>query len=638
MANPPFIVIITAEDSDLSAVLASCSVNTAVMLPGKLVPELLDRCDAIAVIGGTSETPLVFHPKDRVDIERQINSGKRVFSEYCGSIGHVYFEPPASTRFDRVVFTSETPWGMLEPGDILDEQCNMRIRPHDIACTHNRPILQYARTRDHSRCAVDAALLAPVSDRALWYEEPTNLLVCGFRLANFRKSRFAPSAKWEALVRHILEWLCGSSVDISVLPSPYHLKPFRPDTPLAVQVDIAVGKAVAWFEKADMLIDEGRGGVREGLATEIYPDGSQRALPSVRIDCVAEASLTYFMHGMLSGDERSLTISDRLIAVCFDWMQVKEEGPLKGMLRWTQEAWGVCYQDDAARVLIPQLLKCLYTNSEDYLQECADALDFLLRTTGTDGLRPFRTDNIDLTAAKLEELSSTPAEFYCAHYNAFYHGALLLAYKITGNERYREAGVRGLASLMSVYPNTRREYSETQEMCRLIMPLAWLYWATGEETHRNWLYRVTEDLVKLQHPSGGYLEWDTGYRADRSRAKDGEESAMLARNGDPVVDLLYSLNWLPAAFAQAYLVTKDRYFLDLWEGIAKFLVSSHLHSANPTIDGAWARALDVELMEVYGIPADVGWGPWAIESGWTVAEIAAGLAMGRMADRLAVHY
>ena len=48
-------------------------------------------------------------------------------------------------------------------------------------------------------------------------------------------------------------------------------------------------------------------------------------------------------------------------------------------------------------------------------------------------------------------------------------------------------------------------------------------------------------------------------------------------------------------------------------------------AATAKIDGAWARGYDVDIMEVFGLPNDVGWGPWAVESGWTVAEITAGL-------------
>jgi hypothetical protein len=43
-------------------------------------------------------------------------------------------------------------------------------------------------------------------------------------------------------------------------------------------------------------------------------------------------------------------------------------------------------------------------------------------------------------------------------------------------------------------------------------------------------------------------------------------------------------------------------------------------------------------MEVFAVPFDLGWGPWSIESGWTVGEIGAGLAMGAMRERLAGFY
>jgi len=73
---------------------------------------------------------------------------------------------------------------------------------------------------------------------------------------------------------------------------------------------------------------------------------------------------------------------------------------------------------------------------------------------------------------------------------------------------------------MDAYPNTRREHSETQEMCRLILPLAWLYWVTNDDEHKEWLYRVTKDLQRVRHSSGAYLEWDTGYQANRSAKND----------------------------------------------------------------------------------------------------------------------
>ena len=43
-------------------------------------------------------------------------------------------------------------------------------------------------------------------------------------------------------------------------------------------------------------------------------------------------------------------------------------------------------------------------------------------------------------------------------------------------------------------------------------------------------------------------------------------------------------------------------------------------------------------MEGCGLPNDVGWGPWAVESGWTVAEICAGLLQGVLKDKLKEFY
>ncbi|MCR5041574.1 MAG: hypothetical protein K6C36_05660, partial [Clostridia bacterium] len=172
----------------------------------------------------------------------------------------------------------------------------------------------------------------------------------------------------------------------------------------------------------------------------------------------------------------------------------------------------------------------------------------------------------------------------------------------------------------------RREQSETEEMCRLILPLAALYGATREERHLTMLCRVTDDLEAHRHPFGGYCEWDTGYKAACSRESRGECS-LLTENGDPVADLLYSVNWLPVGFAYAYHVTGDGRYRDLWRGIAEFMIRTQAISENPVVDGLWCRAFDMELGEVYGCPHDIGWAAHCSESGWTDAEILMGLML-----------
>ncbi len=91
---------------------------------------------------------------------------------------------------------------------------------------------------------------------------------------------------------------------------------------------------------------------------------------------------------------------------------------------------------------------------------------------------------------------------------------------------------------------------------------------------------------------------------------------------------MYSVNWLPLAFAYAYKVTKDDTFRALWQEIVTFMTNVQMKSENPLLDGAWCRGIDLERREAYGMPHDVGWGPCAVESGWTVAEILMGIGYG----------
>ena len=109
---------------------------------------------------------------------------------------------------------------------------------------------------------------------------------------------------------------------------------------------------------------------------------------------------------------------------------------------------------------------------------------------------------------------------------------------------------------------------------------------------------------------------------------------VLAENGDPVMDMLYSLNWLPMAFSIAHYVTGDPWFRELWQAIAAFFAKIQIASADPLLDGVWPRAYDAAQGEVYGVPNDPGWAPWSVETGWTMSVIASGLMFGLMEEEI----
>ena len=302
------------------------------------------------------------------------------------------------------------------------------------------------------------------------------------------------------------------------------------------------------------------------------------------------------------------------------------------MLRWTECAWHFVYGDDTGRAILGALFYMLYTGDLTRLADVEASLDFLVSITGTDGLVHTGIDAMFLNDEKINELRSNPSNQYCAHRNAYYSASLLLAYRLNHKKVYLETAEKGLSTIMSVYPNTMRAISETEELCRLIFPLSCLYQATGKNEHKRWLYDVCERLEGYRHKTGGYLEVDPGYTAYRSRTA-GTESSMLADNGNEIAELLYSLNWLPLGFSYAYYVTRDTLFLEKWKSIAKFLQDAQIVSKDRKIDGAWSRSLDLKRMEIYGMPHDVGWGPCCIESGWTVAEILMGLGFGMALEK-----
>ncbi len=351
----------------------------------------------------------------------------------------------------------------------------------------------------------------------------------------------------------------------------------------------------------------------------------------MRNDCAGVLAGACFFDWVLNKNVRSFVRFRNLSDFNLDKMTV-HSGLFEGMMHWTTAEWDACYQDDVARCLLGYLLYMKFTGDFGNLSRIGKNLDFLVRTTGTDGLRVRRTDNHELSAERIPMLASEPSGFICAHHNAYYLAALLLAWQAGGRAEYRETAQRGLASLMSVFPDNIREHSETQELARLVLPMVILTEierneGTSDGQDRRWLHTVTDRLERYRHSSGAYLEHDTGYRAKRSRTS-GTESSLLADNGDPVADLLYTVNWLPLGFAYAWRATGDEAFHERWKSVCGFLSASQIDSGCSLTKGAWARGVDVERMEIWCMPHDIGWGPACIESGWTVAEILMGIGLG----------
>ena len=651
--------IISESQSDFSELLSETCGCTCFLTPDEAAESNLDVYDAFALLCGTKSGGQTLMPNTRNAVEAQIRKGKPFFSEFCQMIGNARAYDVINTRFERPVAVSGSSIiGKFENGTIFDEQSNERIQY--INCDDIAPILQYVRNPAGFYKVPDVSEIKPNGKYyALFFAKP-NLLICTFRLCNFAKAKFAPCKVWCELISGIIRWLGGECVSKDVLP--YFERVYRLNRSKDIQLEIVVHKAMAWFENANLFIMHNGVpyAVKEGLSAHVLPDGMHKIAEMPRADCAGEVSLAYYLYSRITADKKMLAYSDGLMRIVRD-CQVTTTGPHHGMMRWTQSSWWVCYQDDAARgLMLPALMRALIGDERKDLPAVKACLDYLLSTTGSDGLRFCRTDYLnedkdgytvmdvcwddkkkkwrwgsgepDKVYTK-KDLRSQPSGCVSAHYNAYYMASLLLYYMLTGEKKYYDAGIKGLSTIMSFYPNTAREHSETQEYCRLLLPLAILWKVTDEPEKKEWLYRVAKDLNRFRHPNGGFCEWDTGHIACCSGEKDGE-SSVLAENGDPVTDMIYSVNWLPIGLCLAYYFTKDEFFREMRDYTNSFFTSTQVESSDKTIDGIWPRSVDISQHEVYGVPNDIGWAPWSVETGWTIGEITSGLMLTLLEDRL----
>lgn len=620
------LLLIGDAESDLGRLLRASFLETTVMSTDTRAFDPNDY-EALCILGGSSEAGLTLNPSLRISVEQFRSQGKPMLCEFVLSIASAYRDITRHTTHHRMVFDGRTlSVPGLVTGDVLDGHENDCIK---YACRNASayPILTY-----HDYVCAHAHIDMNDADYqkghcAMWREQ--NLIVCGFRLCNFRRARLAPRRSFEVLIRALVQFLAGEEIAVS-FEAP--VCQYREQTVKRVQdVSSAVTRGLHWFENAEMLNDRCRGGVKEGFSHHISArSGLQATRLQVRADCTGEVAGAFMLRALLANDAKAYTVANDMFDFIFQYMQVKE-GEHRGMIRWTEIAWETCYGDDVARAILGALL-CQHVDGKvPHFEEICEALDYLINTTAEDGIRAPRTDICKFNDAMREKLLR-PGWVPRAHYNAYYHAVLLLAYRAGGDKRYLEVAERGLGTLMSLYPDTDRETSETEENCRLLFALAVLYEITGKEEHYGWLCRVMSYLDAHRHACGAVPEWDTGYTACCSRNHTGE-CALLANNGDPVVDLLYSNNWLPLGYAYAYLATGEKRFYEAWCGIASFLLSCQIHSDDRLLEGAWTRAFDIENWESHGVPHDVGWAPCCIETGWTMGEILMGLQFMEIVEK-----
>ena len=157
----------------------------------------------------------------------------------------------------------------------------------------------------------------------------------------------------------------------------------------------------------------------------------------------------------------------------------------------------------------------------------------------------------------------------------------------------------------------------------MILPLAWLVRVEDTPEHRQWLDTVVNRLLENQVESGAIRE-ELGddslgmYGMTKNNRDYGvTEAPLIAKNGDPVADMLYTCNFAFFALNEAAHATDNPRYREAVDRLSDFLVRIQVVSPNhPDMDGAWLRAFDYDRWDYWASNADSGWGAWSTLTGW----------------------
>ena len=502
-------------------------------------------------------------------------------------------------------------------------------------------------------------------------------LIATTNLSQYRRGRYAPYGSWQAVWEGVFQKLLQSSnpVELKFAPPVVTTAHERDSDLPADSQRQAIDQGIAWFAKSNMVIHpewqdlvlgtegrvrplpadlpmgDGSLGSMEAVLSIIESSGHQVISSVQRSDCISETAMAFAICGKLHDDRNQWTTGKNLLdylllesPACKNERGDPEHGAY-GLIAWgiTNPAWYVAnYGDDNARVLLAVVATAGLLEEDRWDETVARAIVANLRTTGKLGFRGSRIDLGPLgTNGWKHYFERSPVE-YAPHFECYLWACYLWAYSQTGDPLLLDRARTGLEMTMEQYPNGLHWTNGlAQERARLLLPLAWLVRVDDNPRNRAMLNQAVEGLLSIQDECGAIRE-ELGppnkgkYPPPGSNEAYGvTEASLLARNGDPVADMLYTNNFALLGLHEAAAVANDARVTQAADRLAEFMIRIQAKSPLvPEVDGGWMRAFDFHRWEAWGSNADHGWGAWSIESGWTQAWITSMLAMREMETSL----
>ena len=606
------------------------------------------------------------YPEETVEIrERLLDIAAvkrlRVYVEYPTELAGMRIGRPRASRWERAVISSSFFAPRLQPMQILTiNDC------HFVTLGAVNPHIALARVAGFDRAVYglpesNSPLSEGATEFPLLAKHPLgNILVATTQLSRFIRARYAPTEAWTAVWEGILKWLTGEEVDLWEW-TPTVRPTYSRDAGLPQDAQAkALRRGVQWYSNATLLVHpswkdtvdkmaeapdrvgaapqlewlagDGKHGLLEGFASRIDFEGYQPVRYWMRNDCMSEASMALAFDGVVHKQDKGLEAAGNLqdfihfISPLTKGRRSELSSASFGLVGWdTGPGVDVYYGDDNARSMLGTMAASALLKQDRWDAGLLRCLLANLRTTGTLGFRGNRLDEGPLQEAGWRHHFDAAPVNYAPHYEAYLWACFLWAYKHTDYAPFLDRTKTAIKMTMEAYPDQWRWTNGIQqERARMLLPLAWLVRLEDTPEHRQWLRRIAQDLLELQDACGAIrealgAEGMGAYGPPKSNEEYGvTEATLIQENGDPVCDLLYTTNFAFLGLHEAAAATGEDYYAKAEDRLADFLCRIQVTSeAHPELDGAWFRGFDFKRWECWGSNADIGWGPWSIETGWT---------------------
>ncbi len=601
--------------------------------------------------------------------------GLRLYIEYPSDVPGIEIGAPKQASLERGVITS----GIFGPkvpkmSIVVINDC------HFVPASYISSHITLAKVAGFD----NAVYGLPKVKWPLLFEHPNGkILVSTTKLSQFITARYAPSDSWNEIWRTVINWVEPNLTIKKLRWEPVVGPSYSPNDILPKDAERqAVRKALEWVIKAHMLIHQswkekdwgirtiitpgnrginenankrymlpagdGSEGILEGFKSKINFDGRQPVQWVLRSDCSGEQAAAFVLGGVLLKEPEWITIGKNLTGFSlnkFDAMAPwnDPEHPAFGLIGfycapelvnpWINQSTAF-FGAINSRICMSALTSAGILNEPGWDDRILQVMLANFRTTGKNGLRE--------DALSPESLKKNGWHYYFHQSNlpiAPFPSAQLLAmnlviYKTTGYKPLLEKTRNALKILMDAYPDKWRFYNGMQQdRARMLLPLAWLVRVDDTPEHRKWLTFMTNEFIRYQDSCGAITE-ELGrgpgtFPEQSSNDTYGiSETSLIQENGDPVCDLLYTLNSGFASLHEVVAVTGDAEFRKAEDKLAQFLCRIQTRSSSiPELDGTWFRSFDFDRWEYWGSNGDSGWGAWCVENGWIQGSVVTTFAL-----------